>query len=134
MIPNLQELVAVQLILRRRRGRSPQSFRRIAAELNAAGHRTQTGRSWHPSRVREVWEGRTRYLLGSKCGSDKSFDALFRQEIAAFLTLFSPERSRSEMNVITTDLQSFRATQPRGAWSKQSGSDTSPMVHPSCFA
>lgn len=62
MIPNLQELVAVQLILRGRRGRSPQSFRRIAADLNAAGHRTQTGRSWHPSRVREVWEGRTRYL------------------------------------------------------------------------
>lgn len=47
MIPNLQELVAVQLTLRGRRGRSPQSFRRIAAELNAAEHRTQTGRSWH---------------------------------------------------------------------------------------
>lgn len=61
MIPNLQELVAVQLILRGRRGRSPRSFRRIAAELNAAGHRTQTGRAWHPSRIREVWEGRSRY-------------------------------------------------------------------------
>ena len=62
MVPNVQELIAVRLILRGRRGRSPQSFRRIAAELNDAGHRTQTGRPWHPSGVREVWEGRARYL------------------------------------------------------------------------
>lgn len=37
MVPNLQELIAVQLILRGRRGRSPQSFRRIAAFLTRKG-------------------------------------------------------------------------------------------------
>lgn len=62
MIPEPLQLGAVALILRRRRGRTPRSYRRIAAELNEAGHRTQTGRGWHPSGVREIWVNRERYL------------------------------------------------------------------------
>ena len=53
MIPDVTELEAVRLILRRRR--SGVSYRQIAAELAGQGHRTKRYRSWHASTVREVW-------------------------------------------------------------------------------
>jgi site-specific DNA recombinase len=57
--PVLVELEAVRLILRRRR--AGRSFRAIAAELAAAGHRTKGGGAWHPSTVRSVWQRRAAY-------------------------------------------------------------------------
>ncbi|MGH7514084.1 MAG: recombinase family protein [Gemmatimonadales bacterium] len=59
MVPDPAELEAVREILRRRR--SGLSFRRIAAELAAAGHRTKRGGCWHASTVRAVWQRRSAY-------------------------------------------------------------------------
>jgi len=59
-IPEPDGLQAVQLILRLRRERV--SFRRIAAELEKAGHRTKRGGRWYASTVAAVWKRRARYL------------------------------------------------------------------------
>jgi site-specific DNA recombinase len=59
MVPDLVELAAVRLILRRRR--SGLSFRRIAAELAAAGYRTKRGGQWHASTIRTIWARRAAY-------------------------------------------------------------------------
>jgi DNA invertase Pin-like site-specific DNA recombinase len=59
MVPDLAELVAVRLILRRRR--AGLSFGRIAAELAAAGHRTKRGGRWHGSTVHAIWQRRAAY-------------------------------------------------------------------------
>jgi recombinase len=53
------ELEAVRLILRRRR--SGRTFRALAAELTAAGHRTKRGGTWCASTIRAVWERRAAY-------------------------------------------------------------------------
>jgi site-specific DNA recombinase len=53
------ELEAVRLILRRRR--SGRTFRAIAAELSARGHRTKRGRTWYASTVRAIWQRRSDY-------------------------------------------------------------------------
>jgi DNA invertase Pin-like site-specific DNA recombinase len=55
----VSELAAVRLILRRRRNRA--SFRRIAAELQAAGYTTKRGGAWHASTVRAIWARRREY-------------------------------------------------------------------------
>jgi DNA invertase Pin-like site-specific DNA recombinase len=59
MVPHLAELVAIRLILRRRR--AGLSFGRIAAELAAAGHRTKRGGGWYASTVRAIWQRRAAY-------------------------------------------------------------------------
>lgn len=59
MQPDSQELEAVRLILRRRRG--GKSFRDIAAELDLRGLPTKRGGKWHACTVRNVWEARDRY-------------------------------------------------------------------------
>ena len=59
MQPVPGELDAVRLILSRRQ--AGDSFRRIAQDLTAAGHRTKRGGKWHPATVRDVWEARKRY-------------------------------------------------------------------------
>jgi site-specific DNA recombinase len=55
MIPDVRELDAVRLILRRRR--AGRSYRQIAAELMTQGHRTKRGRGWHASTVRGICSG-----------------------------------------------------------------------------
>jgi site-specific DNA recombinase len=59
MVPHLAEVVAIRLILRRRR--AGLSFGRIAAELTAAGHRTKRGGRWHSSTVHAIWQRRSAY-------------------------------------------------------------------------
>jgi DNA invertase Pin-like site-specific DNA recombinase len=61
MIAHHGELVAIRLILRRRR--AGLSFGRIARELTAGGHQTKRGASWHASTVRAVWQRRAAYRL-----------------------------------------------------------------------
>lgn len=67
------EVEAVALILERRGAASPPTFRAIAAELTAAGHRTKTGKNWYAATVRNVWERRDEYaaILPSSLGQGR---------------------------------------------------------------
>lgn len=57
--PHAQEMEAVRLILRRRRG--GKSFRSIVTELEVRGFPTKRGGKWQPCTVRKIWENRARY-------------------------------------------------------------------------
>lgn len=59
--PNARELEAVELILRRRRGRGQRSFAKIAEELQRRGYHTREGGAWTASTVQGIWQRRQVY-------------------------------------------------------------------------